>query len=181
MYRYMRSSGDQLQSYRSLGVHYTCSITQMTNQNLIDSFIPYTFCLFFSPYISLHKYKVMEGMIEVFGLMFAKILRKIFFYLIRQTETGTKKIHLSFCMTKQDSSISISPTHQKKKGEKQNQKYITLYNSLPHLRNTKPFYIMEQRVNQKWCTGGQRLVGLVEVNRVCIRLMFSDGSWRIFH
>lgn len=46
----------------------------------IDSFIPYTFCLFFPPYISLHKYKVMEGMIEVFGLMFTKILR-IFFIL----------------------------------------------------------------------------------------------------
>lgn len=29
---------------------------------------------------------VMEGMIEVFGLMFAKILRKDFFYLIRQTD-----------------------------------------------------------------------------------------------
>lgn len=29
---------------------------------------------------------VMEGMIEVFGLMFTKILRKEFFYLIRQTD-----------------------------------------------------------------------------------------------
>lgn len=180
MYRYMRSSGDQLQSYRSLGVHYTCSITQMTNQNLIDSFIPYTFCLFFPPYISLHKYMVMEGMIEVF--MFAKILRKEFFLSYktnRQKQELKKSTCLYICMTKQDSSISISPTHQKKK-EKSRTK-IHYSNSLPHLRNTKPFYIMEQRVNQKWCTGGQRLVGLVEVNRVCIRLMFSDGSWRIFH
>lgn len=127
MYRYMRSSGDQLQSYRSLGVHYTCSITQMTNQNLIDSFIPYTFCLFFPPYISLHKYKVMEGMIEVFGLMFAKILRKFFFYLIRQTETGTKKIHLSLYLHDQARFKHFHFSHPpKKKGEKQNQKYITL-------------------------------------------------------
>lgn len=182
MYRYMRSSGDQLQSYRSLGVHYTCSITQMTNQNLIDSFIPYTFCLFFPPYISLHKYMVMEGMIEVFGLMFAKILRKEFFLSYktnRQKQELKKSTCLYICMTKQDSSISISPNHQKKRRKVEPK--IHYSNSLPHLRNTKPFYIMEQRVNQKWCTGGQRLVGLVEVNRVCIRLMFSDGSWRIFH
>lgn len=39
----------------------------------------YILSVFSAIYISLHKYKVMEGMIEVFGLMFAKILRKEFF------------------------------------------------------------------------------------------------------
>lgn len=178
MYRYMRSSGDQLQSYRSLGVHYTCSITQMTNQNLIDSFIPYTFCLFFPPYISLHKYKVMEGMIEVFGLMFAKILRKEFFLSYK---TNRQKQDLTLYLHDQARFKHFHFSHPPKKKRRKLEPKIHYSNSMPHLRNTKPFYIMEQRVNQKWCTGGQRLVGLVEVKRVCIRLMFSDGSQRIFH
>lgn len=75
----------------------------------------------FPPYISLHKYMVMEGMIEVFGLMFTKILRKEFFLSYktnRQKQELKKSTWLYICMTKQDSSISISPTHQKKKGEK---------------------------------------------------------------
>lgn len=58
-------------------------------------------------------------MIEVFGLMFAKILRKEFF-LSYKTNRQKQELKKStwLCMTKQDSSISISPTHQKKKGEK---------------------------------------------------------------
>lgn len=61
---------------------------------------------------------VMEGMIEVFGLMFIKILRKEFFLSYktnRQKQELKKSTCLYICMTKQDSSISISPTHQKKK------------------------------------------------------------------
>lgn len=59
-------------------------------------------------------------MIEVFGLMFAKILRKDFFLSYkknRQKQELQKSTWLYICMTKQDSSISISPNHQKK-GEK---------------------------------------------------------------
>lgn len=86
-------------------------------------------------------------MIEVFGLMFAKILRKEFFLSYktnRQKQELKKSTWLYICMTKQDSSISISPTHQKKRKVEPKIHYS---NSLPHLRNTKPFYIMEQRVN----------------------------------
>lgn len=49
-----------------------------------NRFIYFVYILFvFLLYILLYKYKVMEGMIEVFGFMFIKILRKEFFYFIR--------------------------------------------------------------------------------------------------
>lgn len=88
---------------------------------------------------------VMEGMIEVFGLMLAKILRKEFFLSYktnRQKQELKKSTCLYICMTMQARFKHFHFSHPpKKKGE------IHYSNSLPHLRNTKPFYIMEQRVN----------------------------------